>query len=107
MADMAIKVSSVAGIVQDEAIELDEIVRPPPESSCLEGIDTFDVEAVKSKGREVRQLVDDIPDQIAAGANGKRDIMPESTQRIRAAAVDKIKAVCPDSIAIDRHKSTK
>lgn len=99
MADMAVTVSSVAGIVQDEAAELDEIIRPPPETRYLEGVDMFGIEAVKSKGRELKQIAEDIPEQIATGTNGKADVVPESTQRIRAAVVDRIKAVGSDSLS--------
>jgi hypothetical protein len=91
-------VSSVAGIIQDEAIEMDGIIRPPPKASALEGIDTFDAGAVKSKGREVKQVVEDIPDKIGTSADGKTDAIPESAQRIRVVVVDRIKAVRMNSL---------
>lgn len=90
IADTAAKVATAAASVENRATEVDEAVRPPPDASGLEGVDTLDVDAVQNKGKEV---VKEAEDGIASGVETSANLVPESSERIKAAIVDRIKSV--------------
>lgn len=89
-------------MVENQATEVDEIIRPAPDTSGPEGVDALDTEAVKNKGADVKSTVQDIPGQLATGVDGTTDIVPESAERIRQTLVDRVKSVSVNPAVVNR-----
>lgn len=108
VADFAANVSAVAGMVQNQATEVDEIIRPAPsDATGPEGIDTLDTEAVKNKSEDVKAAVQDIPDRLTTSVNGTTDIVPESAERLRSRVVDRVRSVSRRALWSTYRQSTK
>ncbi|KAF8320469.1 hypothetical protein DL93DRAFT_1849617 [Clavulina sp. PMI_390] len=96
VADVAANVSNVAELVREEAVEVDEMVRPPTAEDAQspdEVLDTVDTEAVKNKGKDIIGLAEEIPTKLAQGVEEGNELVPESTERIREAIVERVRAI--------------
>lgn len=100
LADVASNIAVVADVVETQAVEVDEIIRPPPDAKqelegdadipTVAGVDTFDTEAVKGKGKEVADAVGSIPQKVASGMAGES---VDSAEKIRDTLITRVQAV--------------
>jgi len=97
LADVAVDVSKVASIVQNSAAQVEEVVRPPPGTGGIEGLDDFDVELIKDKGKSVAGRVGDLADETARETRRREarswTVVAESPDRVKEAFLERVKNV--------------
>lgn len=97
LSDAAVDVAKVASLVENRALEVDDLVRPPPGTGGMEGLDDFDVEVVKGKSKEVASGVGDIVDESIRETRRKEarswTSLQDSPDRIKETFLERVKTV--------------
>lgn len=97
LADIVVDVSAMASFVQNRANQVEEFVRPPPGTGGLEGLDNFDAEIIKGKGKRISERVGDISDETAREARRRRsrtwNSLESNPDRVKEAFIERVKGV--------------